>query len=105
MKQNLIMEISQEVLTKSKKGKVEVRSLIKRGKFVVYEYLDPKTLQRSENKVKLVLKDEDGKIEEFFLIPLKESNKFLALKVEEKGERKIWNPKTKKVEELFYDES
>jgi len=94
------MEIPSEVLTKSKKGKIEVRSLVKRG----YEYLDPKTLQKSENKVKLVLKDENGKLEEFFLIPLKQSNKFLALKVEEKGERKIWNPRTKKIEDLFYDE-
>ena len=98
------MEIPSEVLTKSKKGKIEVRSLVKRGKFVLYEYLDPKTLQKSENKVKLVLKDENGKLEEFFLIPLKQSNKFLALKVEEKGERKIWNPRTKKIEDLFYDE-
>ena len=98
------MEIPSEVLTKSKKGKIEVRSLVKRGKFVLYEYLDPKTLQKSENKVKLVLKDENGKLEEFFLIPLKQSNKFLALKVEEKGERKIWNPKSKKVEDLFHDE-
>jgi len=98
------MEIPTEVLTRSKKGKIEVRSLIKRGKFVLYEYLDPKTLQKSENKVKLVLKDENGKLEEFFLIPLKQPNKFLVLKVEEKGERKVWNPRTKKVEDLFHDE-
>ncbi len=84
------MKYPSEVLTKSKKGKVEVRSLIDSGTFVRYEYLDPKTGERSENKVKLVLYN--GKdYEEYFIIPLKQRNRFLLLKAEKKGARSIWN--------------
>ncbi len=86
------MKYPEEVLTKSKKGKIEVRNLVDYGKFVRYEYLDPQTGERSENKVKIVLFN--GKnYEEYFRIPLKQKNKFLMLKAEEKGPRKIWNGK------------
>ncbi len=82
-------EYPEEVLTKSKKGKIEVRSLIDSGKFVRYEYLDPKTGKRSENKVKIVLYN--GKdYEEYFVIPLKQKNKSLLLNAERKADRKLW---------------
>ena len=97
------MEYPESVLTKNKKGDIEVRNLISRGKFVMYDYRDPKTFQQVENKkVKLYLKDEEGKIEEYYLIPLK-GERFLMIKpkeVEEK-ERKVWNQKIKKAEELW----
>jgi hypothetical protein len=85
------MEYPKEVLTKSKKGKIEVRSLIDRGEFVRYEYLDPKSGKRSENKVKLVLRSNKGEIEEFFIVPLKQEDRFLLLRTEVKGERRLWS--------------
>ncbi len=84
------MEYPQSILTKSKKGKIELRSLIDRGKFVRYEYLDPRTGKRSESKIKLVLKTEKG-TEEFFIIPIKQ-NRFLLLPTEHKP-KKIWDGK------------
>jgi len=86
------MEYPQEVLTKSKKGKIEVRNLVDYGKFVRYEYLDPSTGERSENKVKIVLYNGED-YEEYFIIPLKQKNKYLMLKAEKKGPRKLWNGK------------
>jgi len=84
------MKYPDDVLTKSKKGKIEVRSLVDYGKFVRYEYLDPESGERSENKIKLVLYN--GKdYEEYFIIPLKQKNKFLLLKAEKKGKRSLWN--------------
>jgi hypothetical protein len=85
------MEYPKEVLTKSKKGKIEVRSLIDRGEFVRYEYLDPKSGKKSENKVKLVLRSNKGEIEEFFIVPLKQEDRFLLLRTEVKGERRLWS--------------
>ena len=82
-------EYPEEVLTKSKKGKTEVRSLVDSGKFVRYEYLDPETGKRSENKVKIVLYNGED-YEEYFVIPLKQKNKSLLLKAEKKPNRKLW---------------
>ncbi|RLI85699.1 MAG: hypothetical protein DRO98_06560 [Archaeoglobales archaeon] len=89
----------QEVLAKSKKGKIEVRSLIDRGSYVRYEYLDPKTGERSEEKVKLILRRESGEMEEYFIIPLKQEGRYLMLRTEAKGGRKVWN--RGKVEDIF----
>ncbi len=91
----------EEVITVSKRGKREVRVLVDRGRYVRYEYLDPVTGKKSENKVKLVLLTEDGKQEEYFIIPLKQEGRFLLLKAEAKGNRKIWDEKKKKPVELF----
>ncbi len=77
-------------MTKSKKGKIEVRNLVDHGTFVRYEYLDPETGKRSENKVKIVLYN--GKdYEEYFIIPLKQGNRALLLMAEKKGPRSIWD--------------
>jgi len=84
------MKYPEEVLTKSKKGKIEVRNLIDHGRFVRYEYLDPESGKRSENKVKIVLYNGTD-YEEYFIIPLKQKNKFLMLKAEKKGPRKLWD--------------
>lgn len=78
-----------DVLTTNKKGKVEVRSLIDRGNFVQYEYLDPDTGEKTENKIKLILTKEDS-FEEFFIIPMKDNRKLL-IPVEPKGKRKLWD--------------
>ncbi len=96
-----IMEFPPEVLTVSKKGKVEVRKLIDRGEFVRYEYLDPKTGKRSENKIKIVLRNSEGKVEEYFVIPLKQHGRYLMLRAENKGPRMLWDGK--KAVPLFED--
>ncbi len=81
----------EEVLTRTKKGEMEVRSLIDRGRYVRYNYLHPETGQPMEaGKVKLVLLSESGKMEEFFIIPTK-SKRDLLIPAAEKGARKIWD--------------
>jgi hypothetical protein len=81
----------EEVLTRTKRGEIEVRSLIDRGRYVRYNYLHPETGQPMEGgKVKLVLLAESGKTEEFFIIPTK-SGRDLLIHGVEKGARKIWD--------------
>jgi len=92
------------VLTKDKKSNLEVRNLISRGQFVIYDYRDIKTFKQVEsNKKKIYLKDENGQISEYYIIPLKTGNRSLLI-TPEKSEvkpRKIWNEKTKKEEDLL----
>ena len=81
----------EEVLTRTKRGEIEVRSLIDRGRYVRYNYLHPETgVPMESGKVKLVLLSESGKTEEFFNIPTK-SNRDLLIPAAEKGARKIWD--------------
>ena len=80
-----------EVLTRTKKGEIEVRSLIDRDRYVRYNYLHPDTGEPMEGgKVKLVLIAESGAAEEYFIIPTK-SRRDLLLPASEKGARKIWD--------------
>ncbi len=81
----------EEVLTRTKKGDIEVRSQIDRGRYVRYNYLHPETGEPLEGgKVKLVLFSEGGKTEEFFIIPTK-SKRDLLVPAADKGARKIWD--------------
>ena len=96
------MEFSDQVLTKGKAGKLELRTLESRGTYVMCKYLDPKSLKPADNKLKLSLKDQDGTIREYFIIPLKTSSRSLLVKAEpEPKDRKIWNEKTKNEEEYW----
>lgn len=80
-----------EVLTKTKKGEIEVRSLLDRGRYVRYRYLHPDTGEPMEGgKVKLVLISEQGKTEEFFVIPTA-SKRDLLIPAAEKGARRVWD--------------
>ena len=80
-----------EVLTRTKNGEVEVRSLIDRGRYVRYNYLDPETGESMEGgKVKLVLLSDAGRTEEYFIIPTK-SKRDLLIPASEKGARKLWD--------------
>ncbi len=82
-----------EVLTKTKKGEIEVRSLLDRGRYVRYRYLHPETGEPMERgKVKLVLISESGRVEEFFVIATK-SRRDLLIPAAEKGARKVWDGK------------
>ncbi|HYT00355.1 MAG TPA: hypothetical protein VEO20_06780 [Thermoplasmata archaeon] len=81
----------EEVLTRTKKREIEVRSLIDRGRYVRYNYLHPETAQPMESgKVKLVLKSDSGEVSEYFIIPTK-ANRDLLIPAAEKGARKIWD--------------
>ena len=91
----------EDVITKGRKG-TEIRALVSRGKYVICNYLDPETLKPTEEKYKLMLKDENGNVEEYFLIPLKDERKLMIKpKKAEKKKRRVWNPKTGKAEELW----
>ena len=97
-------EYPESVLTKDRKGNLEVRNLISRGQFVVYDYRDVKTFKQVENnKKKLYLKDKDGEIREYYIIPLKTGNRSLLITPEKSEEkvRKLWNDKTQKEEDLW----
>jgi hypothetical protein len=97
-------EYPETVLTKDKKGNLEVRNFISRGQFVMYDYRDTKTFKQVESsKRKIYLKDKEGKITEYYIIPLKIGNRSLLItsdKAEEKV-RKVWNDKAMKEEDLW----
>jgi len=80
-----------EILTRTKKGDVEVRSLIDRGRYIRYNYLHPESGEPMEGgKVKLVLRLDSGETEEYFIIPTK-SKRDLLIPASEKGARKVWD--------------
>lgn len=81
----------EEVLTRTRKGELEVRSLIDRGRYVRYRYLHPETGEPMEGgKIKLVLVAEDGSAEEYFIIPTR-SKRDLLIPSATKGTRKVWD--------------
>lgn len=80
---------------------MEVRSLVSRGKFVLCEYLDSKNGKLADKKKKLTLKTNDGNIQEYFIVPLK-NGRSLLITPKEKGDiekQKVWNKG--KVEDSF----
>jgi hypothetical protein len=84
-------DFPEEVFTRTKKGEIEVRSLIDRGRYIRYRYLHPETGEVMEGgKVKLVLLSEAGRAEEYFIIPTK-SKRDLLIPAAEKGDRKVWD--------------
>jgi len=78
----------QEVMTRTKKGKLEVRSLSEKGEFLLYEFLDPETTKPTSNKKKLILKSSTRR-SEFFLIPTRDG-RFLLIPTEPKEGVKVW---------------
>lgn len=89
------------VLTENKSGKTEVRTLVSKGKFAMCEYSDPQTLKRSDKKRKLILKRNDGRTEEYFIIPMNQKNKDLLITPSEKsGKYTFWNEAEGEVEKL-----
>ena len=67
-----------------------------------YNYLDTKTMSLADTKRKLVLKDKDGKVTEFFIIPLKNPGRALSITAEpEEKDRQIWNHELEKAEEIW----
>lgn len=98
------MDFPKTVLTEGKKGKLEVRSLDHRGRYIMCKYLNPKTMKLADAKRKLILKDEEGRIFEYFIIPLKDPKRALLISTEtEDKDRQIWNDKVDKAEEMWRD--
>lgn len=96
------LEFPETVITKSKKGKVEVRSLDSRGTYVICRYIDPKTMKLADTKRKLMLKDDEGKVTEYFIIPLKDPKRALLILPEaEEKDRQVWNERMGKAEEIW----
>jgi hypothetical protein len=96
------MKFSEDVLTRGKRGKLEVRALESRGSYVMCKYLNPETLESADKKVKLSLKNEKGEVNEYFIIPLKDSTRSLLISAEkEEKERKVWNSETEQEEDLW----
>ena len=95
------MGFPEQVLTKGKSGKLELRTLHSRGSFVICKYLNPDTLKLADKKTKLTMKRTDGSMEEYFIIPLKDPRRSLLVKAEaEEKDRKVWNEQTQQEEEL-----
>ena len=96
------MDLPESVLTKGRGGKLEVRAVDSRGSYVMCKYLDPETMKPAERKRKLMLKDQNGKILEYFIIPLKDPKRALLLTAEsEEKERQIWNEVLRRGEEIW----
>lgn len=94
----------ESVLAQDRKGNYEVRSFISRGEFILHDYRDPVNFAPVEsNKQKLYLKESDGTITEYFIIPTKASDRMLLIRQKEKESknRMIWNEKAKRDEELW----
>jgi len=51
-------------------------------------------------KSRIFLKDEEGNILSYFVIPLKDG-RFLLIEAEKEEDKKIWNDKEKKAEDLW----
>jgi len=97
----IYMGYSDQVLTRGKSGKLEIRTLQSRGSFVICKYLNPETLKLADKKTKLTLKREDGAVEEYFIIPLRDPKRSLLVKaVGEEKDRKVWNEQTQREEDL-----
>ena len=98
----IYMGFSNNVLTKAKSGKLEVRALHARGSFVMCKYLNPETLKLADKKRKLTLKREDGTIDDYFIIPLRDAKRSLLIRAEaEEKEKKLWNQETQQEEDLW----
>jgi len=95
------MQLPETVITKGKGGKLEVRALDSRGSYVLCKYLDPKTMKPADQKRKLTLKNADGRVLEYFIIPLKDAKRSLLVTAgPEEKERQVWNEEAQKAEEL-----
>lgn len=96
------MDLPDAVMTKGKAGKLEVRAVDSRGSYVMCKYLDPKSMKPADKKRKLTLKDQNGNVFEYFIIPLKDTKRSLLLTSEtDEKERQVWNETERKAEELW----
>jgi len=86
------MEFPETVLTTSKKGRLEIRTLESRGSFVICKYLDSKTLKLANTKKKLILRSTSGELTEYFIVPIRDPKRALLISSQsDEKERQIWN--------------
>ena len=98
------MEFPETVLTKGKKGKLEIRSLDSRGNYVLCKYLDPKTMKPADGKRKLILRNSNGNVIEYFIIPLKDPKRALLISAEpEEKDCQVWNETVQRAEKIWED--
>jgi len=96
------MQFPESVMTRSKKGKLEIRTLESRGSYVIWKYLDPKTLEPANKKKKLMLRSESGELVEYFIVPLNDpSRAMLITSHPDEKERQIWNKSEQTAEEIW----
>lgn len=96
------MDYPESVLTKDRKGNIEVRVLVDKGQYVRYQYMDPKTGKIVEkSKTSIILKNKEGKEEHLYIIPLQPNKALLIKPSSGEKSRKVWNKEKKKEEELF----
>jgi hypothetical protein len=96
----------ESVLTQDRKGNYEVRNILARGEFLLYDYRNPSDFTPVESsKQKLYLKEASGKTTEYFIIPTKTPDRMLLIRPKEKEakERMVWNEKVKREEDLWID--
>jgi hypothetical protein len=90
------------VVTESSKGKKEARVLVERGEYVRYTYIDAETDNIvAEGKETVVLRNDSGKLEKLFIVPISGGKSFVFKKKEVDAGAKVWDPKKKKEETLF----
>ncbi|MCD6414529.1 MAG: hypothetical protein J7L23_02765 [Candidatus Diapherotrites archaeon] len=89
-----------EVIAETDKGP-EVRTLVSRGRYVLCDYREPGTMRPISGKKKLILINENGKQQEYFIIPLKQPGKSLLIEPAKKfGRTLVWNMKVGRAEEI-----
>ena len=91
--------LSETVITKNKNGKPEARKLVSYGRFVIYGYINPGTLENSSDKQRIFMKTEDGAILSYFIIPIK-GKRMLMIEVENNPDKQIWDSSNQKPVEL-----
>jgi len=90
------------VITTSSKGKKEARVLVERGEYVRYTYFDAETDKIvAEGKETVMLRNNSGKLEKLFIVPISGGKNFVFRKKDVDAEAKVWDPKKKKEETLF----
>jgi hypothetical protein len=90
------------VLTESSKGKKEARVLVERGEYVRYTYFDAETDKLvAEGKETVILKNDAGKLEKLFIVPISGGKSFVFKKKDVDKDAKVWDAKKKKEEQLF----
>ena len=96
------MDFPETVLTTSKKGRLEVRTLESRGNYVICKYLDSKTLKPSDAKKKLMLRSNSGELTEYFIVPLKDPKRALLLSAQsDQKDQQVWNEQEQHAEEVW----
>jgi hypothetical protein len=96
------LEFPETVLTTSKKGRLEVRTLESRGSFVMCKYLDLNTLKPADTKKKLILRSNSGELTEYFIVALKDPNRALLISSQpDEKERQIWNESQQHAEAIW----